>query len=248
MRLKKNPKIDVGRNSTIYFLIGLNIMLLFAWKAIEYKTYDKGLVEEEIVDIEQELEEDIPIININTPPPPPPPPPVVLAAPEEIIVVDDKVDVVETLIESSETSQEEYVEERVVDIVKAEDVEVVEEIEEETEVPFAIVESVPVFPGCTGTNEQLKKCFNDKVLEHIKKTFKYPSNAQDLGVQGRVYVMFIVDANGNVVNIKTRGPDKSLEKEANRIISELPKMTPGRQRDRAVSVPYSIPIMFKLQD
>jgi len=244
MKPKKNPKIEVGRNSSIYFLIGINLMLFLTWQGFEQKTYEKEAIKKEYIEIAQEIEEDIPIANLNTPPPPPPP--VELATPEIITVVEDREDVEETVIESSETSQEEYIEER--EVVEVKDVVVIEEVEEEIEVPFAVVENVPIFPGCTGTNAELKKCFNDKVLAHVKKTFRYPEAAQELGVQGRVYVMFVVDTKGNISNIRTRGPDNYLETEASRIIDALPKMTPGMQRNKPVNVPYSIPITFKLDN
>jgi protein TonB len=69
-----------------------------------------------------------------------------------------------------------------------------------------------------------------------------------MGLEGKVFVMFIVDSDGYINNIRSRGPDKSLEQEAERIIKSLPKMIPGRQREKAVSVPYSIPITFKIED
>ncbi|MGB1308495.1 MAG: energy transducer TonB [Oceanihabitans sp.] len=241
MELKKNPKIEVGRNSSIYFLIGVNVMLLFTWFALEHKTFEKVEVKQNIVVLEQELDEDIPITNLNVPPPPPPP---VFAAPEEIIVIDDTEEVEETVIESTETSQEEYIEEK--PILAISDVLEVEEVDEDYEVPFAVVENVPIFPGCSGNNQELKKCFNNKVLAHVKNTFKYPARAQELGVEGKVYVMFVVNNKGVISNIRTRGPDKALEKEASRIISALPIMVPGKQRNKPVSVPYAIPITFKL--
>jgi protein TonB len=70
----------------------------------------------------------------------------------------------------------------------------------------------------------------------------------ELGIKGRVFVLFAIDKEGYVTGIKTRGPDKILEKEAARIIGKLPKMTPGRQRGKNVKVPYSVPIMFKLHN
>jgi protein TonB len=83
--------------------------------------------------------------------------------------------------------------------------------------------------------------------KHIRKNFRYPEIAQEMGVQGRVYVNFVIQKDGSIGSVRMRGPDKNLEKEAARIISKLPKMTPGRQRGNAVRVPFSIPITFKLQ-
>jgi len=83
--------------------------------------------------------------------------------------------------------------------------------------------------------------------KHIRKNFRYPEIAQEMGVQGRVSVVFVIQRDGSIGNIRMRGPDKNLEAEALRIIKKLPKMTPGKQRGRAVKVPFSIPITFKLQ-
>ena len=82
---------------------------------------------------------------------------------------------------------------------------------------------------------------------HIRRNFRYPEIAQEMGIQGRVYVNFIIAKDGSITNIRMRGPDKNLENEAARIIGRLPKMTPGKQRGRAVRVPFSIPITFRLQ-
>ena len=239
MEFKKNPNIRVGRNSSIYFAVGLNVMLFFTWFALEHKTYESSEIAQELIQIDHDFEEDIPITEQLTTPPPP----AIPAAPEIITVVEDVAEIEESVIESTETSQEERIEEPIVEV---EDV-IVEEVEEDIEVPFAAVESVPVFPGCKGNKAQLKACFNEKVLAHVKKTFRYPEEAQQLGVQGKVYVMFIIDSRGFVGKIRTRGPDKSLETEAKRIISTLPQMIPGKQRDKPVNVPYAIPITFQLQ-
>ena len=83
--------------------------------------------------------------------------------------------------------------------------------------------------------------------KHIVKNFRYPDIAQEMGIQGRVYINFIISKDGSISNIRMRGPDKNLENEAKRIISKLPKMIPGKQRGRPVRVPFSIPITFRLQ-
>jgi len=116
----------------------------------------------------------------------------------------------------------------------------------ENDVPFSVIEEVPIFPGCENASDK-KTCFNEKIMKHIKKNFKYPEEAQEKGVQGRVSVMFTIQEDGSIDNVRMRGPDKTLEKEAARIISKLPQMTPGKQRGRTVRVPFSVPITFKLQ-
>ena len=240
MQVKKNPDLDLTRNSGLYFTIGLCLMLFVTKGLLNYKTYDKQDIALELLQMEEVDEEEIPITEqILTPPPPPPPP----AAPEVITVVEDVVEIEETIIESTEISMEDAIEEREVYI---DDVNV-EELEEDVSVPFAVVEKVPVWPGCKGKNNtELRKCFQKKMNKHVMENFKYPEIALEMGVHGRVFILFNINSDGQVTNIKTRGPDKVLEKEAARIISLVPNMIPGKQRGRNVSVPYSLPISFTM--
>ncbi|WP_299532289.1 energy transducer TonB [Ulvibacterium sp.] len=234
MELKKNPKADIGRNSGLYFVIGLALVMALVYGALEWKTYDKVNDYDISMNVDDDLDEEVPMTEqIKTPPPPPPP-----AAPEVIEVVEDEEEVEETVIESTETSQEE-------EVIEVEDV-AVEEVEEDVDVPFAVIEDVPVFPGCESASNK-RACFNKMMQKHISKNFRYPEIAQEMGIQGRVNVMFVIQKDGSIGNVRMRGPDKNLEKEAARIIGKLPKMTPGKQRGRAVRVPFSIPITFKLQ-
>ena len=234
MQPKKNEKVDLTKNSSLYFVIGLSFILLVSWQAIEWKTYKKTYGYEAL-NVEDDDDEEIPITEqIKTPPPPPPPPP---PAPEVIEIVEDEEEVEETVIESTETDEEEIVE-----IVE------VEEEEVDIDVPFAVIEDVPIFPGCERVKKsERRKCFQERMNKHIRKNFRYPEIAQEMGIQGRVYVNFIISKDGSITNIRMRGPDKNLEAEAQRIISKLPKMTPGKQRGRPVRVPFSIPITFRLQ-
>ncbi|MFD2588462.1 energy transducer TonB [Croceitalea marina] len=234
MEPKKNPKADVGRNSSLYFVIGLAAVMALVYGALEYKNYDDDGGYDISLNVEDQLDEEVPMTEqIKTPPPPPPP-----AAPEVIEVVEDEEEVEETVIESTETSQEE-------EVMEVEDVEM-EEVDEDISVPFAVIEDVPVFPGCEKASNK-KACFQEQMNKHIRKNFRYPEIAQEMGVQGRVSVVFVIQKDGSIGNIRMRGPDKNLEAEALRIIKKLPKMTPGKQRGRAVKVPFSIPINFKLQ-
>ncbi len=113
-------------------------------------------------------------------------------------------------------------------------------------VPFRVIEQVPIFPGCEGAGDQ-RACFQEAIQKHISKNFNYPLEAQQKGIQGRVSVMFVVQKDGTIGNIKMRGPDPLLEAETARIIGRLPKMQPGKNKGKAVNVPFSIPITFKLQ-
>jgi protein TonB len=242
MELKKNPKSDVSRNSSLFFAVGLALMLGISYMAINYKTYDATGAIADVLNVDDELDEEVPITEqIITPPPPPPPPP---AAPEIIEVVEDEEEVEETVIESTETEME-------AEIVEVEEV-VVEEVEEDIEVPFSVIENVPVFPGCEKkkSNTDKRKCMSDKIFKLVNRKFN-KDLAGELGLQPgkkRISVFFKIDKNGNVVNVGARGPHPALEKEAKRVISLLPKMKPGKQRGKAVIVPYSLPIVFQVQN
>lgn len=239
MEPKKNPQANVGRNSALYFSIGLALMLFLTNFAINYKSYDKSNIDIGQLNLDDELEEEVPITEqLQTPPPPPPPPP---AAPEVIEVVENEEEVEETVIESTETSQEE-------EIVEVEEVEV-EEVEEDIEVPFAVIENVPVFPGCEGgTNAEKKDCMNKKMQQFIVNNFDRDL-ASELGLSGvqKISVFFKIDKNGNIIDIKSRAPHPRLEKEAERVVNKLPKMQPGKQRGKPVRVPYYLPIKFQVE-
>ena len=238
MEPKKNPKKDLTKRSFLFFQIGLVVVLAITLTMIEWKTYDNDAIDTGIVNLDMLDEEDVPITEIQkTPPPPPTPPP----APEVIEVVEDDEDVEEVVIESTETDQNEVVE-----------VEEVEEVEEEIgDVPFAVIESVPIFPGCEGlnTNDERKNCMSQKISKFVNKNFD-TGLAADLGLSGinRVYVQFKIDKKGNIVNVAARAPHPRLQSEGERVIKKLPKMKPGQQRGQNVGVLYSLPITFKVQD
>lgn len=239
MELKKNPKANVGRNSSLYFAIGLALMLFLTNYAINYKTYDKAEIDIGQLNMDEIDEEEIPITEqIQTPPPPPPPP----AAPEVIEIVEDEVEIEETVIESTEADQE-------TEIVEVEEVEV-EEVEEDIDVPFSVIENVPIFPGCEkGSNTAKRDCMSKKISQFVNKKFN-TELASDLGLSGRqrINVIFKIDKTGTVTGIRARAPHPGLEKEAKRVIGLLPKMKPGKQRGKPVNVPYSLPIIFQVQD
>ncbi len=240
MEPKKNPKADVSRRSMLFFQLGMVFMLFLAWQAIEWKSYDKSNTDYGKLDVGEDLEEEVPITQQLTPPPPPPPPP---PAPEVIDVIEDDDEVEETVIESTEAKQDE----KIVEVKEIKE-EVVEE--EIADVPFAVIENVPVYPGCENekTNDAKKKCMSTKISEFINK--KFDTNlASDLGLEGRqrIAVQFKIDKNGKVVDVRARAPHPRLEKEALNVVSSLPNMTPGKQRGKPVGVLYSLPIVFDIQ-
>ena len=158
-------------------------MLFVSWRLIEFKTYEKDQFDYESILVEQDEEEEIPLTEqIKTPPPPPPPP---VQAPTEIEIVEDEEEVEETIIESTETDRDE--------IIEVEDVLIEEEEEEIIDVPFAVIEDVPVFTGCENVEkDQLRNCFQEQMNKHIRRNFRYPEIAQEMGIKGRVFVNFII--------------------------------------------------------
>ena len=244
MRPKKNPKFDIDRNSAFYFAVGFAAIMLITHIGMNHKSKPKVAKEKTVLQIEKEEENEIPITEFKQAPPPPPPP---AAAPEIIEIVEDEEEIEETLIESSETDELEKIEEPE---VKIEEV-VVEEVEEDIEVPFTIIEQVPIFPGCEvkRNNADRRKCMSDNITKHVNKKFN-SYLASELGLSGkmRIFVMFKINKQGDVVNVKARAPHPALAKEAERVVKSLPKMKPGKQRNKPVTVPYSLPIIFVVKE
>ena len=243
MEIKKNPKQQLENYSKIFLQIGLALTLFITYALIEHKTYEradlKSLGEANMID---EMQEDIPIIEMQDikPPPQKTPPPIV----EKIKVVEDELKIEETVIESTETDESEGV------IVNTDDIVEIEEVEEVVEdIPFILIENVPIFPGCKGNNKELKKCFTKKVTEHFGKQFN-TNLGNELGLsegKKKLFVVFRINRTGKVTDVKARGPHPLLEKEVVKIIRSLPKMIPGKQRGTAVGVSYSIPITFEVR-
>jgi len=237
MEPKKNPQLDLRRNSLLYFFVGMTLVLLMAYLALEWKTYyqdDSWDVGE--LKVDDQLIEDATILKIKLPEPPKPK----IQTPPKIEIKNNDEKIEETVIEASDTNQD-------TEIAKVEDVAVAEDDIPE-EIPFILIENAPIFPGCENENTEKEKrdCFQEMIQKHIRKNFRYPDPAKEMGLQGRVSIMFTIDKDGSINNLRLRGPHESLEKEAARIISKLPEMKPGEQRGIPVKVSYSLPITFKL--
>jgi len=242
MLAKKSQKAEIGAYSKIFFQLGLLLSLVIIYTAIEWRTFDRTLSELNTLDIQEEEIIDIPITEriLEVKPPPPPPP-----APEVIEIVSDEKEIEETILESTETDESEYVE-----VIEMSDIdEVVEEEAIEEDIPFSIIEDPPVYPGCKGTKEQKKKCLQLKITQHISKNYD-SGLSQDLGLtpgKKKVYVIFKIDKTGKISDARARGPHKRLEKEALRVVNMLPTLTPGKQRGMPVSVSYTLPITLHVQ-
>ncbi|NOR29050.1 MAG: energy transducer TonB [Lutibacter sp.] len=239
MQIKKNPKANLENYSKLFMQLGLVLALLIVYLAIEKKTYDRviGDLGPVVLNMDEE-EEQLELEIIKPPEPKTPPPP----TPDVIEVVKDEEEVEETVIESTETDEDEAVEiEEIIEVEEEEDV-----LED---VPFAIIEDVPVYPGCKGNKAKLRACLQEKITKHVNRKFN-ADLASDLGLSPgvkRIFVMFKIDRSGNITNVQARAPHKRLQAEAIRVVKLLPKMTPGKQRGRPVGVKYSLPIAFKVE-
>lgn len=227
MQLKKSKKSNIENLRGIFFQLGLIFvlgitLLAFEWSSNPNLNNTLG----NLADMELE-EEFIPITREqDVKPPPPPPPPTII---EILNIVEDDVEIDdELIIEDIEADQDMEIE-----IIPFDDEEEVVD-----DVPFIIVDDMPVFKGGGITG------FRNWVFDHLN----YPEIAAENGISGKVYVNFTVNKKGDVVNAKViRGVDQALDKEAIRAIMSSPKWTPGNNRGIVVSVQYTMPIHFQLQ-
>jgi len=229
MEIKKTPKANLENRRTLFTEIGLVVSLLLVLGAFSMGSREKQVAS--LGDDEQVVEvEDMVPITQETPPPPPEQP--------KIPVLSDQIDIVEDDIKVDDNfmslEDDANLGVEIMDYVE----EVKEEVVEEEAIPFQLVEEKPSFNG--GDANEFSKWVNSKL--------QYPEIAKENGVQGRVTLQFTVNADGSVSNVKVlRGVDSSLDKEAVRVVSSSPKWKPGRQRDRAVKVTYTFPVIFQLR-
>ncbi len=226
MEEKKSPKANLENKKLMFMQIGMIISLLIAWLAFEHKNYDKREIDESLLN--REIVEDLEMTEITTQEEPKPQPVETPQQTTQLEIVDDDVEVADIEI-NAEVDQQEVIEEYV-------PVEVEEEEVQEQEI-FQIVEEMPSFPGGEA-----------KLMEYVAKNIKYPQIARETGIQGRVFVGFVVEPDGSISNVKLlRGIGGGCYEGAMRVIKSLPKWKPGKQRGKAVRVSYQIPVFFKLQ-
>ena len=231
MEIKKSPKADLEGKRSTWLLIGYVITLAVMFVAFEWSERDVQIdMSQGVADVVFE-EEIIPITEQEQPeevtPPPVEAPPVQMT--EEFTIVDDDTEVQEVNIASSEELGQQVE----IKYVPQE----IEEEEPEEQTIFEVVEEAPEFPGGMTA-----------LMQFLSKNIKYPTIAQENGVQGRVTVQFVVNRDGSIVDAKViRGVDPYLDKEALRVINSMPKWKPGMQRGNPVRVKYTVPVMFRLQ-
>ena len=229
MEIKKSDKANLENKKLLFVEIGLVVALgitLFAFEWTSKETTVSVLEDTTEILIEEEI---IPITQ-ETPPPPPAAPKIPVLS-DQIDIVDDEIEIEDDMFMNLEDDASLGVE--IMDYVEVE-----EEVVEEEAIPFQLVEEKPSFQG--GDANKFSKWVNQRL--------EYPEIAKENGVQGRVTLQFTVEKDGTVTKIKVlRGVDPSLDKEAVRVVSMSPKWTPGKQRDRAVPVTYTFPVIFQLR-
>ena len=230
MEIKKSEKASLENKKLLFTEIGLVAALLVTWGAFEYSSKDAQVaVLEDTTQIDDV--EEIVALQQETPPPPPEAPNIPVLS-DQIDIVDDEIKVDDLFVSLEDDAN------TGVEIMDYREEEVQEEEVEEEAIPFQLVEEKPSFNG--GDANEFSKWVNSKLV--------YPEIAKENGVQGRVTLQFTVEADGRVTNVKVlRGVDESLDKEAVRVVSSSPKWKPGKQRDRAVKVTYTFPVIFQLR-
>ncbi|MFP4620017.1 MAG: energy transducer TonB [Bacteroidales bacterium] len=228
MDLKKSSKVDLEKRKGLFFELGFIVALGLVLLAFEWTSKPKqvhGFQQEEDSKV---VQENVPITRQEQQKEPPPPPP---QATEVLNIVDDDVEIEDELrLEQTEADEDTEVS---IDAFAEE-----EEEEEEEKKVFVVVEDMPEFKG-GGINA---------FRQYVQKNLKYPTVAAENGIEGTVFVKFVVDTDGGISNVAVmRGVDPSLNGEAMRVIRNAPKWEPGQQRGKAVRVQFTIPIVFKLQ-
>ena len=229
MEIKKSEKANLENKKLLFIEIGLIISLLIVYIALEWTSKETNTaVLEDTTEIL--IEEEIISTNMETPPPPPAAPKMPVLS-DQIDIVDDEIELEDDMFMNLEDNADLGVE--IMDYVEVE-----EEVVEEEAIPFQLVEEKPSFQG--GDANQFSKWVNSRLV--------YPEIAKENGVSGRVTLQFTVEKDGSVTKVRVlRGVDPSLDKEAVRVVSMSPKWKPGKQRDRAVPVTYTFPVIFQLR-
>ena len=226
MEEKKSPKANLENKKLMFTQIGLIISLALAWMVFEIKSYDKREIDESLLNREVVLDEEMTEITKQEEQKPQP-----VELPKQttqLEIVQDDVEVEDIEI-NADVQQTEVIEEYVAPVIEEEEV-----VEQEI---FQIVEEMPEYPGG-----------EKKLLEYVAKSVKYPQIARESGIQGRVFVNFVIEPDGSVSNVKVlRGIGGGCDEEAMRVIKSMPKWKPGKQRGKAVRVTYTLPVNFKLQ-
>ncbi|UAN00139.1 energy transducer TonB [Polaribacter litorisediminis] len=241
--LKKLPSKQLEKFSTIFTQLGLVLVLFIVYLILEHQTPQKSLA---IIDFNPpevmmiSSDQDIVFVKESKLVPKIERTSTVFVADEPIKKVDNTI--IETVLVAP---KEDLVPLNIDALVTAE-----EPKDEPVEtLPFILIENAPVFKGCEGlSKEENKICFDAKMKKFVQRNFD-AQLANEIGLNSgkyRISTQFVIDDQGNVVDIQIRAPHIKLKKETQALIEKLPKFTPGKQRDKAVKVKYTLPISFRV--
>ena len=229
METKKTNRASLENKRTMFFELGLIASLAIVLASFEWNSTTKDVAKMMAGTVYLVEDESVPVTQQETPPPPETIQEPVMSEDLQIVENDVKID---TDFISPDDNPAPM---KIVPYIEHRNIE--EDVEEDTEIPFAIVEEKPLFMGKEA----------DEFTKWVYNNIHYPELAIENGIQGRITLQFTIDKDGNVCDIKVlRGADSSLDKEAVRVIGSSPKWSPGRQRGRKVSVKYTFPIVFRL--
>lgn len=229
METIKSHKADLENKKFIFREIGLIITLMLVFLVFNLKTHDKSSIDLVIRSTENIAEEIVPVTiqEIKQPPPPPASRAVIINIVENTVEIEDDIEI------DAEADQETFIQ----DYTPTFNTEIAEEEIIEEEEIFVVVETMPSFPG--GMN---------KLMEYLQTNLHYPQLAKDLGIQGRVFVTFVIEKDGSVTDTRIlRGIGGGCDEEAVKVVNNMPKWIPGSQRNRPVRVQFNLPINFTLK-
>ena len=222
---RKTKKADLESKKGLFFELGLVIALAVAFAAFQWKDYDKQTVNLMQRQVDNTPEEIIPITEQKVKPPPPPPPKQVT----QIKIVEDNVQVDDNIDIDADADQNTQIDDYVPPVEEDQEV-------KEAEI-FTVVESMPAFPGGMGA-----------LMTYLAKNIKYPALAKESGIQGKVFINFVVEPDGSISHVKVlRGIGGGCDEEAVRVVKSMPKWKPGLQRGKPVRVSFNLPVKFTLQ-
>ncbi len=236
MEVKKSKKADLEGQKSTSMLIGYIFALGIMFTAFEWTTRDYEETEPVVYAAYAQMEEEVPPVTQPIFQAAPPPPQEAPQVAEILDIVDNDTEIEEEEIQSTEdTNQAITGPSGPTSGAIMTGPAVTGEVSDEEEI-FQVVEQMPEFPG--GMN---------KLLEYLGKNIKYPSIAQENGIQGRCIIEFVVNRDGSIVDPKViKSLDPSCDKEAMRVIKAMPKWKPGLQRGKPVRVRYTVPVQFRL--
>ncbi len=252
----KYSEVNVYRHSGSLLRFGLASALAFSVIAFSWTTYDGIFVPQDYGAFDEPFDQIEPPITHTNPPEvkPPPPEPIILDVPEDELP-DEQPDYEPDSVEDDFSFEEMPVQEPKKKVAPAPVLPLPDAPDDEIEEIVNFAEEMPRFPGCEdlgGTIEELKACSDKKLLEYLYNNLKYPAIARENGVEGRVYVQFVVEKDGSITQAEIiRDAGAGLGQSALNVVenmNNLPtKWTPGKKQGKTVRVLFTLPVTFKLQ-